>query len=189
MGEVIPINTFNWITVVEWTILHSQTSHTPPIEQDVIVEACQTFIPIPSIWTNETTRLSQCDVWTCSNWTIPLICSNVHIHIVTLIRRDLWLNETVVFKVSGDCVMDDDDDDSELNGLGRCEQTCSSWLFCDWGYNHHDGMKQDGWIWDHKSGMDDDGEGWLRQTGMMEWCFPCQCVWVSLSWDCKECEG
>ena len=37
------------------------------------------------------------------------------------------MNETVVTKVSVDCVMDDDDDDDDddLDGLGRYEQTCS----------------------------------------------------------------
>ena len=74
------------------------------------------------------------------------------------------MNETVVIKVSDDCEMDDDD----LDGLGRYKQTCSSWVCCVWGHNHHDGMWQDSLIEGNQNEMDDDDDGgrddWYKQN-------------------------
>ena len=116
------------------------------------------------IWTNETSRIPQC-AWTCILHTSILICCfTIQVHIWTLIRREFWLNETVVLKVSDGCEMDDDDSD----GLGRYEQTCSSWLICLWGHNHHDGMWQDSLIEGNQSEMDDDDDvrrdDWYKQV-------------------------
>ena len=119
-------------------------------------------------WTNETSRLPQCHVWTCPIWTSLLICAHVDFYIWTEIRRELWLNETVVIKVSVDCVMDDDDDDDDLDGLGRYEQTCSSWVCLVWGHDHHDGMWHDSLIEGNQSEMDDDDDvgrdDWYKQV-------------------------
>ena len=60
--------------------------------------------------------------------------------------------------------MDDDNDD--LDGLGRYEQTCSSWVCRVWEHNHHDGMWQDSLIECNQSEMDDDDFGrddWYKQ--------------------------
>ena len=122
------------------------------------------------IWTNETSRIPQCLICTCPIHTSLLICCfTIQVHICTLIRREFWLNETVVIKVSDDCEMDDDDD---LDGLGKYKQTCSSWVCCFWGHNHHDGMWQDSLIEGHQSEMNDDydddvgRDDWYKQ----DWC-------------------
>ena len=116
------------------------------------------------IWTNETSRIPQSLICTCPIHTSVLICCfTIQFHILTLIRRDFWLNETVVIKVSDDYETDDDD----LDGLERYKQTCSSWVFCFWGHNHHDGMWQDSLIQGYQSEMDDDDGGrddWYKQV-------------------------
>ena len=115
------------------------------------------------IWTNETSRIPQCLICACPIHTSVLICClTIQFHIWTLIRREFWLNETVVTKVSDYCEMDDDD----LDGLWRCKQTCSSWVCCLWGHNHHDGMWQDSLIQGYQVEMDDDDGGrdyWHKQ--------------------------
>ena len=93
------------------------------------------------------------------SWFVPMLI----FYIFTEIRRELWLNETVAIKVSMDCVMDDDDD---LNGFGRYEQTCSCWVCFVWGHDHHDGMWQDSLISGHQSEMDDDDDGEMIDTNM-----------------------
>ena len=62
--------------------------------------------------------------------------------------------------------MDDDDDDDDLDGLGRYEQTCSSWVCLAWGHDHHDGMWQDSLIEGYQSEMDDDDDD--DDGGMMD---------------------